>query len=141
MNIKRRGMDIDTRCPVCWRFNEDRGHCFLKCKFVITCWREALLEDIRCELLQKQSAAETVLAILSLREEVSLLVIMLLYSWWEAQNEINAGESMQSPGQVVHRTMMLAMESRPMRKEASKGPRLPERWTQPAAGGYTQGEL
>ncbi|KAF8732917.1 hypothetical protein HU200_015267 [Digitaria exilis] len=25
-------MDIDTRCPVCWRFDEDGGHCFLKCK-------------------------------------------------------------------------------------------------------------
>lgn len=46
MNIKRRGMDIDTRCPVCWRLNEDGGHCFLKCKFVVKCWREALLDDI-----------------------------------------------------------------------------------------------
>jgi hypothetical protein len=25
MNIKRRRMDIDTRCPVCWRLNEDGG--------------------------------------------------------------------------------------------------------------------
>ena len=30
MNIMRRGMEIDTRCPVCWRLDEDGGHCFLK---------------------------------------------------------------------------------------------------------------
>jgi hypothetical protein len=46
---------------------EGGGHCFLKCKFVVKCWREALLDDIRNELLQKQSASEVVLAILSLR--------------------------------------------------------------------------
>jgi hypothetical protein len=27
-NISRRGMDIDTRCPVCWRLDEDGGTVF-----------------------------------------------------------------------------------------------------------------
>ncbi|KAF8762953.1 hypothetical protein HU200_008799 [Digitaria exilis] len=35
MNIKHRGIqDVDTRCPVCRRLDEDGGHCFLKCKIV-----------------------------------------------------------------------------------------------------------
>ena len=37
MNIARRGMEIDTRCPVCWRLDEDGGHCFLRCKYVKEC--------------------------------------------------------------------------------------------------------
>ena len=37
-NISRRGMEIDTRCPVCWRLDEDgEEHCFLKCKYVKEC--------------------------------------------------------------------------------------------------------
>jgi hypothetical protein len=32
--IKRRHIDLDTRCPVCWRMDDDGGHCFLKCKYV-----------------------------------------------------------------------------------------------------------
>ena len=31
-NIQRRGMDIDTRCPLCQRFDEDGAHLFFKCK-------------------------------------------------------------------------------------------------------------
>ena len=40
MNIKRRHIELDTRCPVCARLDEDGGHCFLKCKQVKQCWRE-----------------------------------------------------------------------------------------------------
>ena len=39
MSIAREGMDIDTRCPVCWRFDEDGGHCFLKCKYAKKYWQ------------------------------------------------------------------------------------------------------
>ena len=45
LNIKRRHIDLDTRCPVCWRLDEDGGHCFLKCKIVRQCWRELQLEE------------------------------------------------------------------------------------------------
>ena len=30
--LQSRGMEVDTRCPVCVRLDEDGGHCFLKCK-------------------------------------------------------------------------------------------------------------
>jgi hypothetical protein len=39
LNIKRCGIDLDTRCPICWRLDEDGGHCFLKCKAARACWR------------------------------------------------------------------------------------------------------
>lgn len=31
-NLARRGMQIDTKCLVCDRLDEDGGHLFLKCK-------------------------------------------------------------------------------------------------------------
>jgi hypothetical protein len=31
-NIRRRGMDLDTLCPMCKRLDEDGGHLFLRSK-------------------------------------------------------------------------------------------------------------
>lgn len=50
-NISRRGVRLDTRCPVCFRFDEDGGHCFMKCKPVRQCWRELGLEQVTLSLL------------------------------------------------------------------------------------------
>lgn len=60
MSIQKRGMQIDTRCPVCHRQNEDGGHCFLKCKLMRKCWQSLDLEECRLELVQMQSASEFV---------------------------------------------------------------------------------
>ena len=56
MNIARRGMDIDTRCPMCGLLDEDGGHCFLKCKQVKRCWQNLNSEDMRLQLLIVHSA-------------------------------------------------------------------------------------
>jgi len=34
VNLKRRGMKLDTRCVLCRRYDEDGGHLFFKCKYV-----------------------------------------------------------------------------------------------------------
>jgi len=62
-------MEVDTRCPVCWRLDEDGGHCFLKCKYVKECWRALNLEDIRMDLCGLSSAKQVVGHILKLNEE------------------------------------------------------------------------
>ena len=67
--IHRKGIDIDTRCPVCWRFDEDGGHCFLKCKFVKKCWTAMSVEHIRVHLLELNSAKLVTRYILSLEHE------------------------------------------------------------------------
>lgn len=36
-NIARRGVKLDTRCPMCNRFDEDMGHIFFKCKDMRLC--------------------------------------------------------------------------------------------------------
>jgi hypothetical protein len=38
LNIARRGIKLDTLCPMCCRFDEDIGHLFLKCKDMRLCW-------------------------------------------------------------------------------------------------------
>jgi len=106
-NISRRGMDIDTRCPVCWRLDEDGGHCFLKCKFAKQCWRALNLEEERTRFVDMQSALQVTDHILSLPEEKKLLVVGLLWAWWEARNKANAGEERKSTNEVICRARLL----------------------------------
>ncbi|KAG0516036.1 hypothetical protein BDA96_10G328900 [Sorghum bicolor] len=75
-----------------------------------------------------------ILAILALWDDVSMWVIMLLYSWWEARNKTNAGEGVRSLGQVAHRATMLAIESNPARKEVNIALRPPDRRIRPPMG-------
>lgn len=69
LNISRRGVKLDTRCPVCYRFDEDGAHCFMKCKAVRQCWRELAIDDIQLRLLKEHSAQEFINAILNLRSD------------------------------------------------------------------------
>lgn len=62
MSIARRGVEADSRCPVCMRLDEDGGHCFLKCKMVKKCWQAAGLENVRLYLTQMQTSHEVVKA-------------------------------------------------------------------------------
>jgi hypothetical protein len=43
MKMRRRGMDVNARCPMCFRLNEDGGHIFYKCKMVKTKSGELLI--------------------------------------------------------------------------------------------------
>jgi hypothetical protein len=52
--VARRGVDIDSRCLVCLRLDEDCGHLFFKCKKVKSCWRLLNLENVGMELELKQ---------------------------------------------------------------------------------------
>ena len=69
MNIKRKHVDLDTRCPVCSRLDEDGGHIFLKCKFAKRLWRALNLDAVRLQLLNYGSARAAVEAICSLKTE------------------------------------------------------------------------
>lgn len=51
-NIARRGVETDTRCPVCGQLDEDGGNCFMKCKHVKKGCQGLNLEDVRLQLLR-----------------------------------------------------------------------------------------
>lgn len=98
MNIKRRGMKPDTRCPVCWRFDEDGGHCFLKCKAVRRCWTDLHLEDTQTLVMQACSAKDFVNDIMKLEQHKRSIVVILLWKWWD---KINAGEAQRPCSKIV----------------------------------------
>ena len=57
-NIARKGVKIDTVCPMCNCLDEDCGHLFFKCKRVKQCWRQMNLENIRVMLEQCRKGTE-----------------------------------------------------------------------------------
>uniref|UniRef100_A0A0A8ZJY0 Reverse transcriptase zinc-binding domain-containing protein n=1 Tax=Arundo donax TaxID=35708 RepID=A0A0A8ZJY0_ARUDO len=78
-NIEKRGVQLDTVCPVCKRFDEDCGHIFFKCKEATECWRRMNLEQERVALEACPSGLETVQQILNMVEEVQLKVVILMW--------------------------------------------------------------
>jgi hypothetical protein len=100
MNIKRKKIELDTRCPMCWRLYEDGGHLFLHCKAVKKIWRAMDAKDTRISLCECQNAFQATNEILSLKPEKRSLVVILLWTWWTARNKANAEEKIQSPEEV-----------------------------------------
>jgi hypothetical protein len=82
VNLRRRGMKLDTRCFLCGRMDEDGGHLFFKCKQVRGVWRDLQLEQTRIHLASVLSAKGVVEEIRKLQEDVKCKVITLLYLWW-----------------------------------------------------------
>ena len=78
-NLARRGVVIDTRCPVCARLDEDCGHLFFKCKYAKLCWRMMNMEPIRVQLLNCGSAWKTCNIIGKLEKDTQLKVIIFLW--------------------------------------------------------------
>jgi hypothetical protein len=96
IDIARRAVDLDTRCPLCHRLFEDGRHLFLTCKFAKQRWMALLLEDVRLNLIPCQSAIEMLEEVLNLSEKEKLLSVSLLWNWWQERNRGNHGESYQN---------------------------------------------
>lgn len=133
-NIDRRGMDVDTRCPVCWRLDEDGGHLFVKCKLVERCWRALNLDHIRLQLADQKRAKEVVQIILQQDGRRQILSISMLWHWWTARNKANAREHMLAMDEVVFRADKLANEVKllkhPTNNEYANRPK--DRWFKPS---------
>jgi hypothetical protein len=92
MNIKRRGMECDTRCVCCQRLGEDGAHLFLKCKEVRSLWIDLNLEKERLILRDYPYAKSVVHEILRMEREKAVMIACLLWRWWTRRNKINARE-------------------------------------------------
>ena len=79
MKLRNRGMKVDTRCPVCNRYDEDGGHCFLKCKKVRRLWWLAQMEEIREKLLKSNDPISMFDEIFRLTEEDRMKVCILFW--------------------------------------------------------------
>ncbi|RLN42620.1 retrotransposon protein, putative, unclassified [Panicum miliaceum] len=100
-NLKRRGMEIDTRCVMCNRLDEDGGHLFCNCKFVKYIWRELNIEEVRCRLANQVSVQMFMSLIWELEEKMQLRVVMLLWHWWLERNRVREGERRRSASELA----------------------------------------
>ena len=99
-NIARRGVQLDTICPVCKRLDEDCRHIFFKCKYVKKCWQAMNMEDVRVELMNCQSRMETINKIWEIEKSKQLEVIVFLWRWWSARNKVNEGGRLQCVAEI-----------------------------------------
>jgi hypothetical protein len=119
MKLKRRGMEVDTRCPLCFRFNEDGGHAFCKCKMVKPIWRKLQLEDIREKLCDCPNVISFLETILNLDEEKKLTVCCILWIWWSERNKANVGDKIRSTQQVISSISTHVMEYKSLSEKRS----------------------
>jgi hypothetical protein len=89
---------LDTRCPVCWRLDEDTSHLLLKCKFAKAVWRELQLDHLRLDLAVLNSAKEVFYYIWRCDIELQLKLITLMWVLITERNAVNAGERIKSSG-------------------------------------------
>jgi hypothetical protein len=113
LNIKRKMVELNTRCPMCARLDEDGGHLFLRCKAVKQIWRALNIEDIRLLLIECESAVQVTQQILLLTPEKRSLVIVLLWDWWTTRNKTNAEDRVQSADEVCFQIRKHLLEFTP----------------------------
>jgi ribonuclease HI len=132
MKIHRLGIDLDTRCPVCNRLNEDGGHIFLKCKKARSCWSILGLDELRETLLSCVSPRDLLQEIWKCNEAIQVRAVTFLWEWWNIRNKANAGEGGSEPAGVCSRVERLLIDFMTLKKPA-KPPKPPDihKWAKP----------
>lgn len=95
-NLQHRGMDINTKCLLCQRVEEDGRHLFFKCKFVKQVWRELCPEKERVDLAAIAMAKGAVEYVLAAKEEVRIKMVVLMWTWWSERNRVREGDYAQN---------------------------------------------
>jgi hypothetical protein len=103
--ISQKGIDLNTACLVCCRYDEDGAHCFLKCKEVRRIWGVVGLEQHRMKLASLESSEEFVTEVLKLRNDICVTICVLIWRLWEVRNKVNAGELMPTCQATVQYVM------------------------------------
>jgi len=136
-NLARRGVKLDTICPVCQRLDEDCSHIFFKCKGVRACWRDMNLEEVRTELEMCRSGQETITKIWALDCDIQNKIFVFLWRWWSARNKANAGEKMASSDEICKSVAFLSMDIAKLGNPSHVVPRtIILKWKPPPADCY-----
>jgi hypothetical protein len=112
-NLARRGMELDTRCVVSNRLDEDGGHLFCKCKYVF--------------------AKDMLTAVWELEEKDCILVVTLLWHWWLERNKIREGERRDSAGLAFIIRYQAEEFVKISERETPMPSRAQKRWSKPTA--------
>lgn len=98
--MARRGIKLDTVCPVCKRLDEDCCHLFFKCKYAKQCWHLMNMEDLRIILQECRSGKDTINRIWTFDKNGQLKVMVLMWRWWSAGNKANQGRKMLTAAEI-----------------------------------------
>jgi hypothetical protein len=101
MGLERRGMELDTKCVMFGRLNEDGCHLFFRCKHVVPVWKEMRLESVREGLAQLRSAKKVTRSVLGMKKGERLKVVILLRQWWLERNRVREGENMRGASDLA----------------------------------------
>ena len=136
-NLARRGVKLDTICPVCQSLDEDCSHIFFKCKGVRACWRDMNLEEVRTELEMCRSGQETITKIWALDCDIQNKIFVFLWRWWSARNKANAGEKMASSDEICKSVAFHLMDIAKLGNPSHVVPRtIILKWKPPPADCY-----
>lgn len=132
INLRRRGMKLDTICVVCNRLDEDGAHLFLKCKTACKTWDSLGLTSVRELLGAKDSAREVVETIMAMKEDQYSLCCILLWTCWAERNRIQEGEPRRDHMQLAHSARVTWEEwKREVCQPTGRVARPTRRWEKP----------
>ncbi|KAG2619858.1 hypothetical protein PVAP13_3NG139801 [Panicum virgatum] len=99
-------MEMDTKCVLCNRLDEDGTHLFFKCKGAVKVWRALGMEQHRRILERKSSASDAMKYILGTQEREQMIIVTFLWLWWLERNRYAAEylaicKQNSKPAQVV----------------------------------------
>jgi hypothetical protein len=133
--LVHKGMELDTRCVLCSRYDEDGAHLFFKCKCVRPVWTALGLEQHRNTLSRLLFPLEAVKYILQLKEEVHMIIVTLLWLRWQERNRVREGERRISVEEVSFLCQQYGSEFLNIYKKTSVNPgRRSECWKRPEPG-------
>ena len=90
------------------------------------------LESIRLKLVDLKIAREVTDYILSMEENRKYETIILMWSWWDARNKVNAGEKRRTAEDVVHQARSMVWEvSAKQKKPNVKNHQKGKKWNPP----------
>ena len=136
-NLQRRGVKLDTICPLCNRLDEDSGHLFFKCKWAKECWRRMNLEQVRLDLEKCQSGKDTIRKIWAMQQNLQQQVFVLLWRWWSARNKVNSGGKKDIIPEVCSAISYYLHEFEQLSKSEKKSIHRPcAQWKPPPSGYY-----
>uniref|UniRef100_J3MC85 RNase H type-1 domain-containing protein n=1 Tax=Oryza brachyantha TaxID=4533 RepID=J3MC85_ORYBR len=110
-------MDVDLRCVMCGRFNEDAGHLISKCKTVKKVWQELNLKVLRAKLEQQLSGKNALQTIYRSPEAEQMKAILCLWHWWRERNGVREGGKPRNPADLSYLIMSQAGELIRLNKE------------------------
>jgi hypothetical protein len=132
--IESRGINLDTKCPMCFRMDEDAGHLLFKSKYAQPIWQQLQMEETRIKLSQLDSVLDVFRAILDRNAEEQKKLITILWVLWFERNAVNAGERVKLADKVCYQILRYTSEFQEFcSKKGDKSVKQPGKWRRPAS--------